>query len=72
MFGMCVYCVFVLSCVQVESLRRADHSPEEFYRPYNNHETEKSEARAQGGCRVSEKENYVTILKFVRPPCFCY
>jgi hypothetical protein len=30
MVGVCVYSVFVLSCVQVAALRRADHSPREF------------------------------------------
>jgi hypothetical protein len=29
---VCVYSVFVLSCVWVEALRRADHSSKEFYR----------------------------------------
>jgi hypothetical protein len=29
---VCVYSVFVLSCVQVEALRRADHSSKESYR----------------------------------------
>jgi hypothetical protein len=28
---MCVYSVFVLSCVYVEALRRADHSSKESY-----------------------------------------
>jgi hypothetical protein len=31
---MCVYSVFVLSCVQVAALRRADHSSKESYRLY--------------------------------------
>jgi hypothetical protein len=30
--SVCVYSVFVLSCVQVATLRRADHSFKEFYR----------------------------------------
>jgi hypothetical protein len=33
--------VFVLSCVNVEALRRADHSSKEFYRLSMDQETEK-------------------------------
>jgi hypothetical protein len=44
---VCVYSVFVLPCVKVEALRRADHSSKESYRLYiKDHETEE-EARAQ-------------------------
>jgi hypothetical protein len=32
MFDVCVYSVFLLSCVSVEALRRADRSSKEFYR----------------------------------------
>jgi hypothetical protein len=44
---VCVYSVFVLSCVLVAALRRADHSSKESYRLcQKDYETEE-EARAQ-------------------------
>jgi hypothetical protein len=52
---VCVYSMSVLSCVYIETLRRADHSSKESYRLQNDHETEKAEGRTQGGCRASEK-----------------
>jgi hypothetical protein len=50
-----VFILFVLSCVEVEALRRADHLSKEAYCLQNDHETEKSEARAQGVYRGGEK-----------------
>jgi hypothetical protein len=43
---VCVYSVFVLSCVQVAALRRADPPSKESYRLCKDQETEKS-AKAQ-------------------------
>jgi hypothetical protein len=61
MFGVCVYSVFVLSYIQVEALRRADHSPKSPTVCKNDHEIEK-EARAHGGCRASEKNSNDVII----------
>jgi hypothetical protein len=43
----CVYSVFVLSCVQVVALRRADHSSKESYRLCKKDYETEEEARAQ-------------------------
>jgi hypothetical protein len=51
------FSVFVLSCVQVEALRRANHSSKESYRPKIDQEPEIA-ARAHKGCRAIEKKNY--------------
>jgi hypothetical protein len=42
-----VYYVFVLSCVQVAALKRADHSPKEFYGLRKKYYETEEEARAQ-------------------------
>jgi hypothetical protein len=42
-----VYSVFVLSCVQVAALRRADHSAKESYRLYKKDYETEEKARAQ-------------------------
>jgi hypothetical protein len=55
----CVY-VFVLSWVYVQALRRTDHSSKRSYHQYNDHETEKSEAMAQGGALEPVKKISVT------------
>jgi hypothetical protein len=44
---VCVYSVFVLSCVQVAALRHADHSSKESYRLCKKHYETEEEARAQ-------------------------
>jgi hypothetical protein len=44
---VCVYSVFVLSCVQVAALRLADHSSKESYRLYKKDYETEEEARAQ-------------------------
>jgi hypothetical protein len=44
---MCVYSVFVLSCVYVAALRRADHSFKESYSLCKNDYETEEEARAQ-------------------------
>jgi hypothetical protein len=44
---MCVYSVFVLSCVLVAALRRADHSSKESYRLCKNDYKTEEEATAQ-------------------------
>jgi hypothetical protein len=44
---VCVYSVFLLSCVQAAALRRADHSPKEPYRLCKNDYETEEEARAQ-------------------------
>jgi hypothetical protein len=43
---VCVYSVFVLSCVQVAALRRADHSSKESYRLCKKDVETEEEARA--------------------------
>jgi hypothetical protein len=43
---VCVYSVFVLSCVQVAAFRRADHSSKESYRLCKNDYGTEEEARA--------------------------
>jgi hypothetical protein len=43
----CIYSVFVLSCVQVAALRRADHSSKESYRLFKKDYETEEEARAQ-------------------------
>jgi hypothetical protein len=41
--SVCVYSVFVLSCVKVAALQRADHpASEESYRLFKDQETEKA------------------------------
>jgi hypothetical protein len=45
---VCVYSVFVVFCVYVEALRRADHSSEESYRLCKN-DYELKEVRAEQG-----------------------
>jgi hypothetical protein len=44
---VCVYSVFVLSCVEVEALQRADHSSKESYRLCKRDYGTEEEARAQ-------------------------
>jgi hypothetical protein len=44
---VCVYSVFVLSCVYVEALRRTDHSSKESYRLCKNDYETEEEARVQ-------------------------
>jgi hypothetical protein len=44
---VCVYSVFVLSCVKVAALRRADHSSKESYRLYKKDYETEEEVRAQ-------------------------
>jgi hypothetical protein len=44
---VCVYAVFVLSCVQVAALRRADHSSKESYQLCEKDYGTEVEARAQ-------------------------
>jgi hypothetical protein len=44
---VCVYSVFVLSCVQVAALKRADHSPKESYRLCKNDYETEEEAKTQ-------------------------
>jgi hypothetical protein len=45
--SVCVYSVFMLSCVYVAALRRADHSSEEFYRLCKKDYGPEEETRAQ-------------------------
>jgi hypothetical protein len=45
--SVCVYSVFVSSCVQVASLRRADRSSKESYCVYKKDYETEEEARAQ-------------------------
>jgi hypothetical protein len=45
--SVCVYSVFVLSCVQAAALRRADHSSKESYRLCKKDYGTVEEARAQ-------------------------
>jgi hypothetical protein len=45
--SVCVYSVFVLSCVQVAALRRADLPSKESCRLYKDDYETKEEARAQ-------------------------
>jgi hypothetical protein len=56
---VCVYSVFVLSCVYVEALRRADHSSKESYRLCKkDYETEEEARAKQRGCRtIDERMN---------------
>jgi hypothetical protein len=54
--SVCVYSVFVLSCVQVAALRRADHSSKESYRLCKKYYGTKEEARAQK--RAVEPNHY--------------
>jgi hypothetical protein len=58
--SVCVYSVFVLSCVQVAVLRRADHSSKESYRLCIHYGTEKA-AKAHTGCIAIEE---VRPIKF--------
>jgi hypothetical protein len=44
---VCIYSVFVLSCVQVAALRRADHSSKESYRLFKKDYETEEEAKAQ-------------------------
>jgi hypothetical protein len=44
---VCVYSVFVLSCVQVAALRRADHSSKQSYLLCKKYDETEEEARAQ-------------------------
>jgi hypothetical protein len=44
---VCVYSVFILSCVQVAALRRAEHSSKKSYRLCKNDYESEDEARAQ-------------------------
>jgi hypothetical protein len=44
---VCVYSVFVLSCVYVEALRQADHSSKESYQLCKEDYETEEEARAQ-------------------------
>jgi hypothetical protein len=44
---LCVYSVFVLSCVQVAALRRADHPSKESYRLCKEDYETEEEARVQ-------------------------
>jgi hypothetical protein len=53
---LCVYTVFVLSCVQVVALRRADHSSKESYCLWkNDYETEQEAGAQQKGCRAIDE-----------------
>jgi hypothetical protein len=57
---VCVYSVFVLSCVQVTALRRPDLSSEESYRLCKKYYEIEDEARAQQRAvesLMNEKEN---------------
>jgi hypothetical protein len=45
--SVCVYSVFVLSCVYVAALRRADHSSNESYRLCKKNYDTEEEARVQ-------------------------
>jgi hypothetical protein len=56
---VCVYSVFVLSCVYVEALRRADHSSKESYRLYNDHETENQRPGPKGAVGSVKKNIYL-------------
>jgi hypothetical protein len=44
---LCVYYIFVLSCVQIAALRRADHLSKESYRLYKKDYETEEEMRAQ-------------------------
>jgi hypothetical protein len=44
---VCVYSVFVLPCVSVAALRRADHSSKESYRLYKKDNKTEEETMAQ-------------------------
>jgi hypothetical protein len=52
---VCVYSVFVLSCVQVAALRRADPPSMESYRLCLGLETEKAAKVQQKGCRAIDE-----------------
>jgi hypothetical protein len=45
--SVCVYSVYVLSCVYVAALRRADHSSKESYRLFKKDYETEEEVRAQ-------------------------
>jgi hypothetical protein len=53
----CVYSVFVLSCVLVAGLRRADHSSKESHRLCKNDYETEEEARAQQRAAVPLKND---------------
>jgi hypothetical protein len=53
--SVCVYSVFVLSCVQVAALRRADPSSKESYRLCESGVTEKAAKVQQKDCRAIKK-----------------
>jgi hypothetical protein len=44
---VCVYFVFVFSCIQVAALRRSDHSSKDYYRLCKNEYESEDEARIQ-------------------------
>jgi hypothetical protein len=49
---VCVYSMFVLSCVWIEALRRADHSSKESYRLYKKDYETEGETRASYGLAI--------------------
>jgi hypothetical protein len=53
---VCVYSVFVLSCVQVAALRQADHSSKESYRLCKkDYESEERDQGPTRGCRAIDE-----------------
>jgi hypothetical protein len=59
--SVCSYSVFVLPCVQVAALRRADSRFKESYRLCKNQETEKSGQGRTKDCRAIDRQSLVCV-----------
>jgi hypothetical protein len=55
--SVCVYSVFVLSCVQVATLRRADSPSKEFYRLCKRLRNWKIGQGPTKGCRAADEDD---------------
>jgi hypothetical protein len=67
--SVCVYSVFMLSCVQAVDLRWADPQSKESNRLCKNQETEKADKVQQRVCRVTEKlfvSNTLNVYHFFK------
>jgi hypothetical protein len=64
---VCVYSVFVFSCVYVEALRRADHSSKEFYLLCKNDYGTEYEARDLNGLEEPLKKKKCSIYPTTDP-----
>jgi hypothetical protein len=60
--SVCVYSVFMLSCVQVAALRRPDPPSIESYRLYKRSRNWKSGQGPTNGCRAIDRQIYIHVF----------